>query len=144
MATHLHAHLVDGQLERRRPSHFDGHTPTTAAKETTPARVQESHLTDRDSLIGRSDSCTCSHAVSGQRKNRLEQEQCTLIAVTGQPSPRSGHKRNVQEMDAEEKADRAANEIVDLVEQEVQLKPTMAANQSSYEIINLINKNQVF
>ena len=47
-------------------------------------------------------------------------------------------------MDAEEKADRAANEIVDLVEQEVQLKPTMAANHSSYEIINLINKNHVF
>jgi hypothetical protein len=38
-------------------------------------------------------------------------------------------------MDAEEKADRAANEIVDLVEQEVQLKPTMAANHSSYEIM---------
>ena len=51
---------------------------------------------------------------------RLEQEQRTSIAATGTPSPRSSHKRNVQEMDAEEQADRAAIEIVDLVEQEVQ------------------------
>ena len=47
---------------------------------------------------------------------RLEQEQRTSIAATGPPR----RKRNVQEMDAEEQADRAANEIVDLVEQEAQ------------------------
>ena len=47
---------------------------------------------------------------------RVEQESRTLIAATGTPR----RKRNVQEMDAEEQADRAANEIVDLVEQEEQ------------------------
>ena len=47
---------------------------------------------------------------------RLEEEPRTSIAAT-RPLRR---KRNVQEMDAEEQADRAANEIVDLVEQEVQ------------------------
>ena len=55
---------------------------------------------------------------------RLEQEQRTSIAATGPPSPRSRRKRNVQEMDAEEKVDRAANEIVDLVEQAVQHSPS--------------------
>ena len=46
---------------------------------------------------------------------RLEPASSTLIAATGTPR----RKRNVQEMDAEEQADRAANEIVELVEQEV-------------------------
>ena len=47
---------------------------------------------------------------------RLEPELNTLIAATGTPR----RKRNVQEMDAEEQADRAATEIVDLVEQDAQ------------------------
>ena len=46
---------------------------------------------------------------------RLEQEPRTPTAATGTPR----RKRNVQEIDAEEQADRAANEIVELVEQEV-------------------------
>ena len=47
---------------------------------------------------------------------RLEQESCTLIAAKGTPR----RKRNVQQIDAEEQADRAATEIVDLVEQDAQ------------------------
>ena len=47
---------------------------------------------------------------------RLEHEPCTLIAATGT----TRRKCNVQEIDAEEQADRAATEIVDLVEQDSQ------------------------
>ena len=47
---------------------------------------------------------------------RLEQEPCTVIAAKGT----TRRKRNVQQIDAEEQADRAANEIVDLVEQKEQ------------------------
>ena len=46
----------------------------------------------------------------------LEQESGTSIITKGAPS----RKRNAQQLDAEEQADRAANEIVDLVEQEAQ------------------------
>ena len=70
-----------------------------------------------------SDEVTGVHAATQSADSattRLEQEQRTSIAATGPPSPRSRRKRNIQEMDAEELADRAANEIVDLVEQEVQ------------------------
>ena len=47
---------------------------------------------------------------------RQEQESRTLIAATGTPR----RKRNKQEMDAEKQVDRAATEIVDLVEQDAQ------------------------
>ena len=47
---------------------------------------------------------------------RLEQEPRTSTAAKGTPR----RKRNKQEMDAEEQADRAANEIINLVELEVQ------------------------
>ena len=48
--------------------------------------------------------------------SRLDQEPRTSIAATGPPR----RKRNVQERDAEEQVNRAADEIVDLVEHEVQ------------------------
>ena len=47
---------------------------------------------------------------------RLEQESCTVIAAKGTTK----RKRNLQRIDAEEQADRAATEIVDLVEQDTQ------------------------
>ena len=47
---------------------------------------------------------------------KLEQETCTSITTKGTPS----RKRNVQQIDAEEQADRAVTEIVDLVEQDAQ------------------------
>ena len=47
---------------------------------------------------------------------RLEQKSRTLITAKGTPR----RKRNVQQIDAEEQADRAATEIVDLVEQDAQ------------------------
>ena len=47
---------------------------------------------------------------------RLEQKSCTSIAAQGTPR----RKRNVQQIDAEKQADRAATEIVDLVEQDAQ------------------------
>ena len=47
---------------------------------------------------------------------RLEQETCTVIAA----KRTTRHKRNLQWIDAEEQADRAATEIVDLVEQDAQ------------------------
>jgi tRNA/tmRNA/rRNA uracil-C5-methylase (TrmA/RlmC/RlmD family) len=47
---------------------------------------------------------------------RLEQESCTVIAAKGT----TRRKRNLQWIDAEEQADRAATEIVDLVEQDAQ------------------------
>ena len=90
-------------------------------------RVQESHLPETHS----SEEVTVAHAVlpsAGSPTNQLENEQCNLIAARSsvtiltpeqtRPCPR--RKRSVREMGAEEKADRAANEIVDLVEQEVQ------------------------
>ena len=46
----------------------------------------------------------------------LEQEPCSVIAAKGT----TRRKRNVQQIDAEEQADRAATEIVDLVEQDTQ------------------------
>ena len=70
-----------------------------------------------------SDEVTGVHAATQSADSattRLEQEQRTSRGATGPPSPRSRRKRNVQEMDAEEQVDRAANEIVDLVEQEAQ------------------------
>ena len=47
---------------------------------------------------------------------RLDQESCPLTAAMGIPK----RKRNVHQIDAEEQADRAATEIVDLVEQDAQ------------------------
>ena len=47
---------------------------------------------------------------------QLEQESCTAIAANGTIR----RKRNLQRIDAEEQADRAATEIVDLVEQDAQ------------------------
>ena len=47
---------------------------------------------------------------------QLEQESCTVIAANGTIR----RKRNLQRIDAEEQADRAATEIVDLVEQDAQ------------------------
>ena len=47
---------------------------------------------------------------------RLEQEPCTVIAA----KEATRRKRNVQQIDAQEQADRAATEIVDLVEQDAQ------------------------
>jgi hypothetical protein len=46
----------------------------------------------------------------------LEQESGTLITTKGTPR----RKRNVQQINAVEQADRAATEIVDLVEQDAQ------------------------
>ena len=47
---------------------------------------------------------------------RLEQESCTVKAANGTIR----RKRNLQWIEAEEQADRAATEIVDLVEQDAQ------------------------
>ena len=47
---------------------------------------------------------------------RLEQESCPVIGAKGT----TRRKRNIQQIDAEEQADRAATEIVDLVEQDAQ------------------------
>ena len=47
---------------------------------------------------------------------KLEQESCTSVTAKGTPS----RKRSVQQIEAEEQADRAATEIVDLVEQDAQ------------------------
>ena len=46
----------------------------------------------------------------------MEQDSCTVTAEIGTIR----RKRNLQRIDAEEQADRAATEIVDLVEQEAQ------------------------
>ena len=68
--------------------------------------IVESQPTDHSATQQSADSDT----------TRLEQEPRTSTAAKGTPR----RKRNKQEMEAEEQADRAATEIVDLVDQEVQ------------------------
>ena len=68
----------------------------------------------QETCIGESQPTDHSATQSADRDTaKLEQEPCTLTTAKGTP----GRKRNKQEMEAE---DRAATEIVDLVEQEIQ------------------------
>ena len=120
MVTYSHAYLVDGQLEGHSFSHTTGHTSATAATTTQPTQGAGG-LLNREPLIGRL-------LFEDRQTSRTEPEQCNLLAdrssvtilIPEQTCPGPRRKRRVREMGTEEKADRATDEIVDLVEQEVQ------------------------
>ena len=82
----------------------------TGAKKTPSAQGQETCIMKYQSTDHSATQAADSDTI------RLEQESRTFIAATGTPR----RKRNVQEIDAEEQADRAVTEIVDLVEQDAQ------------------------
>ena len=73
-------------------------------------RVQETYM-----LEGQSTDHSPTRAADTDT-TRLEQESCTVIAAKGTTK----RKRNLQQIDAEKQADRAATEKVDLVEQDAQ------------------------
>ena len=70
----------------------------------------------RDLHAGVSDSR--SSATQAADRDTIKQAQALCTSITTKGTPR--RKRAVQQIDAEEQADRAATEIVDLVEQDAQ------------------------
>ena len=73
-------------------------------------RVQETYMQESQT--------TDSAATQAADKDTSKQAQAVGTSITTKGTPR--RKRTVQQIDAEEQADRAANEIVDLVEQDAQ------------------------
>ena len=110
MGTHSYAHMVERQLGRRRPSHPPGMHQRQVQRRRHRRRVQETYMLECQST----DNSTTQAADTDT--TRLEQESCTVLAGKGT----TRHKRNLQRIDREEQADKAATEIVDLVEQDAQ------------------------